>query len=292
MAIDEARDPARRPRPLRDRPVELDEPEAARLVAGAHRVVRVGADRLRPAREGAPGPDPQVLRRDGGADVLRDRAEAALQLADPEPAPPVREPERAREVEQRPPPLDVAVHEGRVLRVEGRPVVVDLGRHRPVVRLALPVVRGREEPHARGVARRHAVRGAALRRLVPRAQVLAELVGDELLPVDVVGVREDRAEPVRLDLLPRRVAAVPRRVERVERAVLLRQPQAKARHGAPAEAELRARDVGRVRPVDDVGLAPEVEAEEGGARAGAPRHRLVEGEVGLAHAGVVQAVAR
>ncbi len=74
-------------RALGERPVEPDQPEAARLVAGAHRVVRVGADRLRPARERAPRPDPQVLRGHGRADVERDRAEAALQLADPEAAP-------------------------------------------------------------------------------------------------------------------------------------------------------------------------------------------------------------
>ena len=136
-------------RALGDRPVELDEAEAPRLVAGAHRVVRVGADRLRPPREGAPGPDPQVLRGDGRRDVEGDRPEARLQLADPEAAPAPREAERAREVEERPAPLDVAVHEGRVLRVEGRPVVVDLGRHRPVVRLALPVVRRGEEARRR-----------------------------------------------------------------------------------------------------------------------------------------------
>ena len=82
-------------------PSSCIEPEAARLVAGAHRVVRVGADGLRPAREGAPGPDPQVLRGDGRRDVEGDRPEARLQLADPEPAAAPREPERAREVEER-----------------------------------------------------------------------------------------------------------------------------------------------------------------------------------------------
>ena len=38
-------------------------------------------------------------------------------------------------------------------------------------------------------------------------------------------------------------------------------------------------------------LAPQVEAQEGPAPAGAPRQTLVEGEVGLAHGGVVHAVA-
>jgi hypothetical protein len=83
-----------------------------------------------------------------------------------------------------------------------------------------------------------------------------------------------------------------RRVQRVERAVLPPHPLAEARAGVRAEAELGVRDVGGVRPVDDVRLAPEVDADEGAALGEALGERAVEGPVGLAHRGVIEAVAR
>src|SRR5574341_410599 len=91
-----------------DRAIELDEAVAARLVAGTHRIPGVEVDAFGAARERAPGPDPQVLRRDGSADTQRHGTEAALQLADPEAAPAAAVAGGAREVQQRGAPRHVA----------------------------------------------------------------------------------------------------------------------------------------------------------------------------------------
>ena len=133
---------------------------------------------------------------------------------------------------------------GRVLRIERRAVEIHLPRHRPVVGLAFPVVRRRKQADARRVAGDDRVGSDALHRVVAVAQVFAQLVGDERLPVDVVGVGEDRAQAARLDLIPRRNLRYQASFSCVDRAVLLLQPRAEARHGVRAEAELR---VGRCR---------------------------------------------
>src|SRR6202022_624223 len=80
-----------------------------------------------------------------------------------------------------------------------------------------------------------------------------------------VRVRQDRAQSIRLDLIPRFETPIPRAVERVERTVLVLQPSAKARDAIRTETKLRTAHVRRLGPVDDVRLAPQVPSEEGGA---------------------------
>ena len=138
-----------------------------------------------------------------GLTLSGDRAEAALQLADPEPAASLVVAERPREVEQRRAPRHVTIDERRMLRIERGAVEIHLPRHRPVVRLSFPVVRRGEQAHARGMAGDDGRGRDRLDRLVAVLQIFTELVDDEGLPVDVVGVGEDRAHPARLDLVPR-----------------------------------------------------------------------------------------
>ena len=112
------------------------------------------------------------------------------------------------------------------------------------------------------VSGRTALTAAAL-----SGQVLGQLVGDELLPVDVVRERQDRPVAGRLDLVPRLDRPVPGLVQGLDGPVLLLQPLPEAGLGRMAVAELDVAEVADVidlGPVDDVGLAPEVPAVEGG----------------------------
>ncbi len=115
-----------------ERPVEVDEAVAARLVSRAHRVVRVDADRLRAARHGAPCVDVEVVPGDG---IARDdpvHAVPGLELADVEAA---ITGHGARHVEHEGPALQREVPVGRrQLRVEARPEEVDGRLHQVIVR--------------------------------------------------------------------------------------------------------------------------------------------------------------
>ena len=66
--------------------------------------------------------------------------------------------------QQRAAPRHIAIHERAVLRIETRAVKIHLPRHRPIVALAFPMIRRREESHTRRVTgddrlRRHALHG-------------------------------------------------------------------------------------------------------------------------------------
>ena len=277
---------------FRDGAVKLVEPEPPRLVAGVHRIPGVVVDALCAAGQRRPRPDVEVRGGHRGTDVHRDGAEAALQFAHPEalPAPVVAE--RSREVEQRRPPGRVAIDKRRVLRIKRGPVEVHLSGHRPVVGLSLPVVRRREQSDPCRMARDDRRRRHLFDCLVAVVQVLAELVGDERLPVDVVGVGEDRAHAAWLDLVPVAEPPVPRLIEFLERAVLHLKPATEAANRVRAKAELGVRDPRRVCPVDDVRLAPQVPPEKGRTAPRAHGQRRIEGVVCRAHARVIATVAR
>ena len=244
--------------PFGNRPVEIDQPESAGLVAGAHRIPRIDVDRFRAAGERAPHPHAQIGRRDGAAHAQRDRAESRLQLADP----PCAASGGSREIEERAAPRRIASDSVGVLRIERCAPVIDGARRLPIVRISVAIERAGEKIRRGGVARRHRVRQHRLHTLIPRAQILGHLLRDEEAPVDVVRVRQDRAQAVRLHVVPRFESAIPRAVEGIERAVLVLQPFSKTGDGVRAEAKLRVPHVRRFGPVDDVRLAPEIPSQK------------------------------
>ena len=149
----------------------------------------------------------------------------------------------------------------------------------------------REQSDSRGVAGDDRLGRDVLDREVAVAQILAELIGDERFPVDVVGIRQDGAHAARLDLTPGVVGAIPGRIERFDTAIFLLQPAAKFADCILAEAEFRIGNVGRVGPVDHVGLAPQVPTGERRAAANPIGERRVERQVRLTDAGMIEAVA-
>ena len=91
-----------------------------------------------------------------------------------------------------------------------------------------------------------------------RLQILRQLVVYERTPIEVIRIRKNGREARRLDLIPSFEAAIPRGVQRLKTLIFHHQPLAEAGFRIRAKAELRVRQIGKFRPVDDVGFAPNV----------------------------------
>ena len=151
-----------------------------------------------------------------------------------------------------------------VFGVDGDAVVVDRSRHLAIV--GSPAPDGFAEQAGDGrVAGDNTPRHHRLPRPRFHLQVLGQLVGDVVFPIDIIGVGQDRPEARRVDLVPAQEGTVPGPVEAVEGPVFHLEPIAEPRLGRVAVAELEkllVPEMINLRPVDDVGLAPEVPSQK------------------------------